>query len=214
MSSLLNIIDATIDYVNNFSSLLASQVKYTDSKNTSDENKQILYVLKMAFPTDDESKLVAAFIKNNLLIDSMVAIDTFNNQNKIVAFISTTKVYYKYNDKKYYGLCLAPVATHPQYQQTGIGSKLINTMVNKYNDNNNNCVYMTVLGNHKFYNRFGYVSAYKYGLKCKWEYPKEAFMIQIFNEKSFVAPKVVDYDKNENLILVVHAKEFDLFPGE
>eukprot|EP00483_Globobulimina_turgida_P012774 UN12798 len=98
------------------------------------------------------------------------------HEKKIVGFLSTTKVFYVFNNKQCNGLCLAPLAVHPQYQMNGVGSKMINELINRYK-NKSSCVYLTVLGAHKYYNRFGFASAYKFGLKCKWDYPKEAFMI-------------------------------------
>lgn len=178
-------------------------------KHDTHKNNQIINVLKLAFPTDAEAKLVEMFMDKKLLVDLMIAMDTFKDKNDIIGFISTTKVYYQCKNEKYYGLCLAPVAIHPQYQQNGIGTKLINMLVDKYkneDEKNDDYVYMTVLGHHEYYNRFGFESAYKYGLKCKWKCPKDAFMIQIFDKDKFVKPSA---GSNDELIIVHHLPEFD-----
>ena len=202
MSKAVQLIDETLDYIDVYSAKLLSQIKFRNASDSIDENSQILNVLKLAFPTDAEAKLVKSFMKKKVIVDSMVAMDG----DDVIGYVSTTKVYYECKEEKYEGLCLAPVAIHPQYQQNGIGTKLINKLLYKYKiDSKSGCVYMTVLGRHQYYNRFGYESAYKYGLKCKWECPKDAFMVQIFDKNKFVNPS----DSNPDLCLVHHLAEFD-----
>eukprot|EP01083_Nonionella_stella_P174974 607986_1 len=223
---LLCLIDETISYINEYPQLLLSYIKCSKSKNEHinimDETKQIMKVLKLAFPTDAEATLIQKLTNKQLLIDSMVAIDTFDDKNKIVGFIATTKCYYDHDNKQHHGLALAPVAVHPQYQQNGIGSKLINTLIDNYTQNNN-CIYMTVFGNPKFYNRFGFESAYKYNIKCKWKCSKEekmilkkmhlcekdGFMVQIFEKDAFIQPNIAI---TADLVIVHHAAEFDECP--
>ena len=208
MSNLLRLIDETIDYVNDYPSKLLSQIKITNASNSVDENKQILNLLKLSFPTDHSvSKLVQTFMQKNLLIDSIVAID----KDEVIGYISTTKVYYEYKEEKFEGLCLAPLGIHPQYQYNGIGTKLGQTLVDRYKDKDKcDYIYMTVLGHINYYPRFGFKRAYKYGLKCKWDCPKDAFMINIFDENKFVKPT----DTNDDLCLVNHISAFDECDGK
>eukprot|EP00484_Ammonia_sp_Unknown_P001473 CAMPEP_0197021666 /NCGR_PEP_ID=MMETSP1384-20130603/2607_1 /TAXON_ID=29189 /ORGANISM="Ammonia sp." /LENGTH=212 /DNA_ID=CAMNT_0042449549 /DNA_START=12 /DNA_END=650 /DNA_ORIENTATION=+ len=207
-SSLLDMIDSTIDFVSKYPQTLLAEIKVSNASNTKLENEQILHLLKLAFPTEEESKLVAALMRNGTLVDSMVITHTINEQAHVIGHVATTPVHYQYENERHNGLCLAPLAIHPQYQRHGIGSKLMHALLAKYRQNAaSKYCYMTVCGDPKYYNRFAFESAYRYGLKCKWEaYPIDAFQIQIFQKANFVQPVI---PADGELILVHHAVEFD-----
>ena len=76
-------------------------------------------------------------------------------------------------------LGLAPVAVLPNYQQQGIGSLLIQRGLEVCNQAK--CDAVVVLGDPKYYSRFGFVAASTHGLRCEYDVPDEAFMVLELN---------------------------------
>ncbi|WP_458651184.1 GNAT family N-acetyltransferase [Sivoneniella epilithica] len=72
-------------------------------------------------------------------------------------------------------LGLAPVAVLPHYQKQGIGSLLIQQGLKTCHQFG--CDAVVVLGDPKYYSRFGFVSASTQGLRCEYDVPDEAFMV-------------------------------------
>ena len=79
------------------------------------------------------------------------------------------------------GMGLGPMAVLPKLQNQGIGTKLVKEGLRIIN--NTTCPFAIVLGHEKYYPRFGFQRASKYGLKSQWEgIPDEAFMVMILND--------------------------------
>lgn len=72
-------------------------------------------------------------------------------------------------------LGLAPMAVIPKYQGQGIGSLLIKYSLEKCASMG--CKTVVVLGDNKYYSRFGFIPAKEKGLKCEYIVPDEAFMV-------------------------------------
>ena len=73
------------------------------------------------------------------------------------------------------------MAVFPELQSKGIGSKLVKEGLRVIK--NTTCPFVIVLGHEKYYPRFGFQWASKYGLKSQWEgIPDEAFMVMILND--------------------------------
>lgn len=164
------------------------------------ENKndyeEVYNVIKKAFEVAEHSdgnehNLVIALRKSNNFIPelSLVAI----NDNKIVGYILFTKI----KIGKYEELALAPLGVLPEYQRQGIGSELIkegHKIAKKLGYH-----YSIVLGNEKYYTKFGYVPAIKYEIKSPFDVPSQNFM----------AIKLNDTD-TEVIGIVKYAKEFGI----
>jgi putative acetyltransferase len=69
---------------------------------------------------------------------------------------------------------LAPMAVVPARQRSGIGSALVREGLARCRDAGAGAV--VVLGHPEFYPRFGFVPASRFGLRCEYEVPDEAFM--------------------------------------
>ncbi len=79
------------------------------------------------------------------------------------------------------GMGLAPMAVLPDYQNKGIGSKLVTEGLRIVREKA--YPFVVVLGHEKFYPLFGFQKASEFGLKCQWEgVPDDAFMALIFND--------------------------------
>lgn len=71
-------------------------------------------------------------------------------------------------------LALAPLSVHPDYQNKGIGSALIEEghRIAK----NMKYYFSVVLGSEKYYPKFGYKKACDFGIKAPFDVPDENFM--------------------------------------
>ena len=130
-----------------------------------------------AFGQPEEGRIVDKLRKSCNGILSLVAI----SNNKIVGHILFSPVTIETQRGVIEGMGLAPMAVLPELQNHGIGSKLVKEGLRIIN--NTTCPYVIVLGHEKYYPRFGFQRASKYGLKSQWEgVPDEAFMAMILND--------------------------------
>ena len=141
------------------------------------ENKndyeEVYNVIKIAFETvehsdGNEQDLVVALRDSDNFIPelSLVAV----KDSKIVGYILFTKI----KIGKYEELALAPLAVLPEYQNQGIGRKLIaegHKIAKKLGYH-----YSIVLGSEKYYPKFGYIPATNYGIEAPFDVIKENFM--------------------------------------
>ncbi len=74
------------------------------------------------------------------------------------------------------GMGLAPMAVLPQFQRQGVGSGLVQAGIESLRKSK--CPFIIVLGHPKYYPKFGFEPASRYGIKSQWEgVPDNAFMI-------------------------------------
>ena len=109
--------------------------------------------------------------------------------DKIVGYILFTKI----QIGKYEELALAPLAVLPEYQRQGIGSKLIKEGHKIAKEMGYH--YVVVLGSDKYYPKFGYEKASKYGIKPPFDVPDENFMVIKLNDLRKEIKGTVKYAK-------------------
>src|SRR5688500_16566129 len=133
---------------------------------------QVREILRAAFSSAAESKLVDALRANNKAIVSLVAFHGDQVLGHILfSPVSTTPP----GEAK--GIGLAPVAVHPDVQMQGIGSLLIREGLQlcaelKYD-------YCVVLGNPNYYQRFGFEKASTFGIQNEYRVDDEFMFIRI-----------------------------------
>ncbi len=110
---------------------------------------QVRAILQAAFPTDAESKLVDALRTNGKAIISLVAV----NEDDVLGHILFSPVTTSPQSTAK-GIGLAPVAVRPDMQAQGIGSELIRQGLRLSKELGFD--YCVVLGNPKYYERFGF----------------------------------------------------------
>jgi putative acetyltransferase len=152
--------------------------------------EQVREVVRAAFPTDVESRLVDALRKNGKAIVSLVAV----RGNEVLGHIlfspvSTTPP----NEAK--GTGLAPVAVRPEVQSQGIGSQLIREGLRICKERGFD--YCVVLGAPEYYGRFGFKKASILGIRNEYGVDDE-FMLIRFSDCGVAA-------------LVQYAPEFGIF---
>ena len=154
--------------------------------------KEVYSVVKKAFETAEHSDgnehdLVTLLRNSKNFIPelSLVAIE----DNKIVGYILFTKV--KIGD--YEEIALAPLAVLPEFQKKGIGGSLIkkgHEIAKKLGYH-----YSIVLGSEKYYPKFGYVPAIKYGIEAPFQVDNENFMAVKLNNSITEIKDIVEYAK-------------------
>ena len=149
------------------------EVRFERPKNI-DEIRLLNY---KAFGQPEEGLIVDKLRNSCNGILSLVAI----SNNKIVGHIMFSPVTIETHEGVIEGTGLAPMAVLPELQNQGIGSKLVKEGLRIIK--NTTCPFVIVLGHEKYYPRFGFQRASKYGLKSQWgEVPDEAFMAMIFDD--------------------------------
>ena len=71
-------------------------------------------------------------------------------------------------------LALGPMAVLPVHQRRGIGSALVRRGLEECRSAG--CSALVVLGHPKFYPRFGFVPASRFGIRWEYEVPNDVFM--------------------------------------
>ena len=154
--------------------------------------EEVYNVIKRAFETAEhrdgnEHDLVNELRKGDSFIPklSLVAI----KENKIVGYILFTKI----KIGEYEEITLAPLAVLPEYQKQGIGSKLIEEGHRIAKELGYH--YSVVLGSEKYYTKFGYIPAIKFGIKAPFDVPNENFMAIKLNDTNTEIKGIVKYTK-------------------
>lgn len=133
--------------------------------------KDIYKINRLAFGQENESKLIDKIrAGSNFIPDlSLVAVSS----NRIVGHILFSKIKI-IGSSVFETLALAPMAVIPTFQKQGIGSKLIKKGIIKAKELGFTSI--IVIGHKEYYPRFGFERASKWGIKCPFEVPDEAFM--------------------------------------
>jgi putative acetyltransferase len=132
-----------------------------------------------SFGQPDEGRIVDKIREACEEIISLVAVEN----EKIVGHIFFSPAEINHKGKTIKGMGLAPMAVHTEYQNKSIGSLLVKKGIKKIKISG--CPFIIVLGHEKYYPRFGFETASKYGIKPQWEgVPDEAFMIMILDKET------------------------------
>lgn len=152
--------------------------------------EQVRAILRAAFTTDAESKLVDALRANGKAITSLVAVCGADVLGHILFSPVTTSP-----PAVVKGVGLAPVAVRPNMQSQGIGSELVLAGLDLCRDQGFD--YCVVLGDPKYYQRFGFETASQFGLENEYGADEE-FMVIHFSDREVSG-------------LVKYAPEFAMF---
>lgn len=141
---------------------------------------EIAKVNNLAFGQENEAKLIEKIRKSDReanrrchFIPELSLVAELNN--KIVGHILFSYIDLV-NKKTTQVLALAPVAVLPEYQNQGIGSALIKIGLDIAKETTAPMV--VVLGDPKFYTRFGFKPAIDYDIQSPFDVPDEYFMVK------------------------------------
>ena len=143
---------------------------------------------------DDES-----FIRNLAYV--------IEEDGKIIAHICYSKGYVQFENKKEDAVVLGPVAIAKDYQNQGLGTKLIRYTLDLAEE----YPYVFVIGDENYYRRFGFVSASKYNIYLDGtdlEEENPFFMIKVFDEDELSEELAIFHNPD---VFNVNADEVDEF---
>ncbi len=136
---------------------MSIEIRNEEAKNV----EQVQEILRLAFPTEAESKLVEALRANSKAVISLVAVcDEQVLGHILFSPVSTSP------SSEAKGIGLAPVAVRPDAQSQGIGSQLIREGLRRCETLGYD--YCAVLGNPKYYQRFGFEKASQFDLQNEY----------------------------------------------
>ena len=149
----------------------------------------IRHVNEQAFGQPAEARLVDALRAGGAVLLSLVA----ERDGMIVGHVlfSSAKILGDANET--HAVALAPIAVLPEYQQTGVGSALIRQGLAELRDAGHGLV--IVLGHPGYYPRFGFVTASRFGIRCPFKVPGEAFMVTKLRSDVVLPSGMVQYHK-------------------
>jgi putative acetyltransferase len=130
----------------------------------------ILAVNEAAFGRPDEARLVDALRADGAAIVSLVA----EIESEVVGHILFSEVTLDPPRAVVDVIALAPVAVKPDLQSGGIGAALIEEGLRRCGKLGYGAV--VLLGHPSYYPRFGFLPAHRFGLRCEFPAPLEAFM--------------------------------------
>lgn len=123
---------------------------------------EVRKLLERSFPTKEEALLVDRLRASGRIWLSQVA----DMGSLIVGFAALTPVTFDPPQPELTPVALAPLAIHPAHQKKGIGTRLVQSVVDTAKEAGYSCV--IVLGNPVFFNRFGFQSAGGRGLRNEY----------------------------------------------
>ena len=123
------------------------------------------------YASHDEHLLVQRLRKGRAFIPELSLVAEI--ENKIAGHILFTRMLI-FGSGEFGSLALGPLSVLPEYQRRGIGGKLIREGLKKAEDMGFESI--IVVGHKDYYPRFGFGRASKWGIKCRFEVPDEAFM--------------------------------------
>ena len=147
---------------------------------TIDDYNIITEINDFAFGGTGESRLVISLRKKKDYIPELSLVALLNE--RVVGHILFYPIIIEAKNNAYPTISLAPMAVHSDYQNKGIGTKLVRYGLRKCKDLDFDSV--IVLGHPKYYPRFGFLTASKWGLFSEFEAPDEAFMALELKENS------------------------------
>lgn len=134
------------------------------------KDQELIYkLLSESFETNDEEKLVRLLHTDHQSLISLVA--DFNNE--IIGQIILSKMTAEEDETlEIYGL--APMCVAPEYQNQGVGTKLVEAVIREAKKNKIDGIF--VLGHPNYYPRFGFKPTKEYKIKCEYDVPADVFM--------------------------------------
>ena len=133
---------------------------------------QIRKINGLAFGQENEGIMIDALRKTsdfNYLLSLVAEV-----KGRIVGHILLYPIKIKNENEEYTVLSLAPMAVHPEFQNKGIGIKLVKKGLAIAKETGFDAV--IVVGHPKYYPRFGFTPAKKWNIKIPFEVPDDVFL--------------------------------------
>lgn len=119
-----------------------------------------------------EHFLVGKLRKSEVFIPELSLVA--ESKGEIIGHLMLTQLIIKDGENINKSLALAPVSVLPEFQNKGVGSKLISQALRISKEMGFKSV--IVLGHEKYYPRFGFEAASRWGIKAPFDVANESFM--------------------------------------
>jgi len=139
---------------------------------TSKDYQDITRINDSAFEQKNEGIIIESLRKNKNFVPELSIVA--EKDEMIIGHILFFPVQIKSKDNSYRTVSLAPMAVLPEYQNQGVGGKLVKYGLEKCREKGYQSV--IVLGHPEYYPRLGFEKASKWGIRPPFEAPDEAFM--------------------------------------
>lgn len=138
----------------------------------------VFNLIKKAFisldiSSKDEQFLVERLRKSDSFIPELSIVAEYND--RIVGHILLTKLKIIHAEKEFDSLSLAPISVLPEYQNKGIGGKLIEVAHERAKVLGYKSI--VLVGHENYYPRFGYELTSKYNIKLPFNAPEQNCMV-------------------------------------
>lgn len=127
-------------------------------------------LLVAAFGREAEARLAERLRASGRIVWAMIA----EEKGRVLGHVVFSRIAIESGDSEIPVLALAPLAVMPAFQRLGVGSALVSAGLERCRMERHARV--LVLGDPVYYGRFGFVPASRFGLKCPFPAPEEAFM--------------------------------------
>jgi putative acetyltransferase len=127
-------------------------------------------LLQKSFGGEAEARLVDRLRASGKIFSALVA----EEKQRILGHVVISAIAVDGEGGEVEALALAPIAVEPAFQRLGIGSALVGAALERCRLARRARV--IVVGDPAYYARFGFVPATKFGLKCPFPVPENAFM--------------------------------------
>lgn len=154
---------------------------------TSDDHDAIFDVHTVAFPTDAEARLVSALRAGGKAVVSLVA----EADATVVGHVLFSPVRVEPSPGASLGVGLAPLAVHPALQRRGIGARLVRSGLEACR--RARFGFVVVLGEPRYYHRFGFRRALTEGLANEYGVDEEFMVLALRPGALIGASGVVRY---------------------
>ena len=149
---------------------------------------RVYNIHRQSFPEACEAKLVAELAATDNYIDELSLAGVVDG--RYIAHVLLSKITLESDSQKVSALALAPVATLPRFRALGVASHLIEYAIEKARKLRYE--FIIVLGDPKFYSRFGFVAASGYNISGPFEAAGENFMaLKIGAKRNFTGGAVI-----------------------
>lgn len=128
----------------------------------------------------DEHLVLHNLRKSNNYIPTLDLVAIHNGE--IIGHSISTLAYVIKENESAEVLCLGPISVSPEFQNSGIGSMLINETIRIAKELSYPAIIL--YGDPNYYNRFGFINAEKYGITTKDEKNDDPFMALELNDKA------------------------------
>ena len=141
-------------------------------KEQPEDKERIKEINAQAFESDAEANLVDALRNSGIPLISLVA----EENGELVGHILFSPVSLAETKQVLSIAGLAPMSVLPDWQNKGIGSRLVKEGLKVCSDIGYEAV--VVLGHPDYYPRFGFEPSVNYGIKSEYNVPPEVFMVK------------------------------------